>query len=440
MFIDEIKINVKGGNGGNGSVSFLREKYFPNGGPDGGNGGKGGSVILEGSQEINTLSFFGRRIHFSAQKGANGSSRRKAGKDGKDTIVQVPLGTVVYNEESGRVIGDITRHGQQLVVAKGGRGGRGNECFATPNYKAPKFAENGEIVTDRWIRLELRLIAHAGLIGFPNAGKSTLLSQISSAKPKIAPYPFTTLTPNLGAVKTVKGKSYVFADIPGLIEGAHKGKGLGDKFLKHISRTKMLVHVIDLTQVDPNAATHNYYIIMKELSGYNVSLAKLPVIVAANKVDVIGTEEAFFALRQELEAEGIKCFAISALTGEGVEELLEEALQIIDRQRTDVPEFLPQDDDEEKDFVVINEETEGIKKKPFTIEKVQDYYVVHGRDTERMVQMLDLENDEAVKHLQDRLKRMGVEDELERMGIKQGAFVVIGDYEFNYYKDIEISC
>ena len=432
MFIDEVKINVKGGGGGNGCVSLHREKFNPKGGPDGGNGGKGGSVILEGSSGLNTLSVFQRRVHFFAERGSHGKGSRKHGKVGKDRIVKVPLGTCIYDVDSGELIGDVTEDGQQIVVARGGRGGRGNLAFATSNYRVPRFAEKGEEVTDRWIKLELKLIAQVGLIGLPNAGKSTFLSTVSAAKPKIASYPFTTISPNLGAVQADIGVQYIFADIPGLIEGAHTGKGLGDRFLRHISRTKILVHLIDLLEVDPEDPLENYLVIMNELYSFDEDMARKPIIVAANKVDIVGTEEAFYSLSKALEEKDVRCFPISALTGEGFDDLLKEIFKTIARVEQEEIERKAQ---EAEKFVVIDMESEGLKKKQFTIEPVEDYFVVHGESVERMVQMTDLDNDEAVHHLQMRIKRMGVEDELKAMGINEGDFVVIGNFEFNFVDD-----
>jgi len=432
MFIDEAKINVKAGDGGNGCISLHREKYCPKGGPDGGNGGKGGDIIIEGTSAMNTLSPFKKRVHFAAQRGRHGKSNNKSGKKGKDTIIMVPRGTIVYDDSSGKIIGDITRDGQQLIVAAGGRGGRGNAAFATAFYRVPTFSEKGEKVEDRWIRFELRLIAHVGLVGLPNVGKSTFLAAISAAKPKIASYPFTTLSPNLGVVQAAEAVSYIFADIPGVIEGAHQGKGLGDRFLRHISRTKILLLIFDLTEVDPESPLKNYNLVMNEIDSYSSKLAHKPMVVAANKIDIVGTEEAFFALEEAFFKLDIKCHPISALTREGIDDLLTGILKLL---ATSKKEDFPT---EETELVVIDMKSEGIEERQFTIEKVEDYFVVHGRNPERMVQMLDLDNDEAVRHLQMRLKRMGVEEKLKKMGVKDGDFVVLGEYEFNFIEEKEL--
>lgn len=431
MFIDEVKISVKGGDGGNGCVSLHREKFNPKGGPDGGNGGKGGDVILEGSSGMNTLSVFKKRVHILAERGTHGKGNNMHGKVGKDIVVKVPLGTSIYDIDSGDLIGDITEEGQRVVAAEGGRGGRGNAAFATCNYRVPRFAEKGEVVPAKWIKMELKLIAHVGLVGLPNAGKSTFLTAISAARPKIDSYPFTTISPNLGAVQAAEGVQYIFADIPGLIEGAHEGKGLGDRFLRHVSRNKMLVHLIDLSEVDPESPLDNYNIILNELRQFDEDLSKRPTVVAANKIDLVGTEEAFFALQKELKKKGIHCFPISAMTGEGMEDLLQEIFRVLARVENERRQI----EAEARERVIIDMQSEGLDQKQFTIEPVDDYFVVHGRGIERMVQMLDLDNDEAVYHLQNRIKRMGIEDELKRMGINEGDFVVIGNYEFNFVDD-----
>jgi GTPase len=434
MFIDEIKINVKSGDGGNGCISTHREIYKPLGGPNGGNGGRGGSIMLEGTTSMNTLNVFKKRVHIKGNRGEHGRGKNQHGKDAEDTIVLVPLGTVVYDSETGRVIGDIVREGQRLAVAKGGRGGRGNAAFATPNYRVPRFAERGERGEERWIKLELRTIAHVGLVGFPNAGKSTFLANTTAAKPKIADYPFTTLSPNLGVYEKGYGKRYIFADIPGLIEGASQGTGLGDKFLRHISRTKMLIHLIDLTTVNPDKPLENYEIIMRELKNYSPALIEKPMLVAGNKTDVAGTEEAFFALEKALQDKDIKCFAISAASGEGMEELLEETFRVLD---TLGEEIIVETPEPEEELVIVDETTEDLRQ--FTIEHEDGVYRVRGKNPERMVQMTDLENEEGLYHLQQRLKRMGIDERLKKMGARDGDTVVIGDYEFEYTDEQKIS-
>jgi len=433
MFVDEAKIFVKGGDGGNGCVSFHREKYVPHGGPDGGNGGKGGDVILRGSRSLNNLGVFKKRVHIKAKKGQHGKGNNCFGKDGPDEIVDVPSGTIVYDYESGKIIGDITEENQTLVVATGGRGGRGNASFATANYKLPRFAEKGEKGQARWIKLELRVIAHVGIIGMPNAGKSTLLAALTNAKPKIADYSFTTISVNLGVFEKTTGIQYILADIPGLIEGAATGAGLGHKFLRHVSRTEILIHVIDLTGVEPDNPLNNYWTIRRELENFEKTLIEKPEIVAANKTDVVGTEEAYFSLEKELDKIGVKCFPISAAGRRGLEELKNEIFSILEA----LPSREGKEPEHMKDFMVVDETTEQLEQ--FRIEKEGRLYRVKGKNPERMVQMTDLENEEAVRYLQARLKRMGVEESLEQMGIEDGDTVLIGDYEFDYFKESEFA-
>ncbi len=428
MFIDEAKIYVKGGDGGNGCVSIHREYCNPRGGPDGGNGGRGGSVILEGSRSLNTLLPFRKKVHFKAQRGSHGQGNNKSGKDGEDLIVYVPLGTVVYDASSGKLIGDIIKEGSRIVVAKGGRGGRGNAAFATANYRVPRFAERGEKGEERWIKLELRSIAHVGIVGMPNAGKSTFLSMVSRAKPKIADYPFTTLHPHLGVVKKDEATQYIFADIPGLIEGASKGSGLGHRFLRHITRTKVLLHIIDVTMVDPKDPLDLYHKIMKELEEYDLSLLDKPMVVAANKTDIPGTEEGYFALEDALKKQGMKCFPISAARGEGLDEVLKEIFKIL--QNMDDDFSIPLSN---KDMVVVDEFTENIE--PVRVIREGEKFRILGKSPERMAYMLDLYNEEALHYFQQCLRRMGVEEKLEELGAKDGDTVVVGDFEFDYFSD-----
>ncbi|MGB9867809.1 MAG: GTPase ObgE [Bacillota bacterium] len=321
LFVDRVKIYVKGGDGGNGCVAFRREKFVPKGGPSGGDGGNGGSVILEADQGMSTLIDFHYRAHFKAEKGEHGKGSNCHGADGKDIVVRVPVGTVAVDAETGQVLGDLTAHGQRLVVARGGRGGRGNARFATATNQAPRYAEQGLPGEERWILLELKLIADVGIIGMPNAGKSTLLSRISAARPEIADYPFTTKFPVLGVVSLPDGRSFVAADIPGLIEGASAGKGLGLEFLRHVERTKLLVHVVDLVPPEGDPLG-NYEIVNKELERYGHGLSHKPQVIAANKMDLPGAREALERLEAFGQQRGIEVFGISAVTGEGVTELL----------------------------------------------------------------------------------------------------------------------
>jgi len=326
MFIDEAVINVKAGDGGNGCVSFRREAFVPKGGPDGGDGGDGGSVIFEADHHKRTLLDFKYKKHIKAERGVHGKGKNMTGKCGKDLIVKVPMGTILYDKETGDQIADLTESGQQIVVAEGGRGGKGNARFATSTRQAPKFAQPGKPGEERIIKMELKLIAEVGLIGCPNAGKSTLLSRISHAHPEIASYPFTTKSPNLGVVKVGDWGTFTAADIPGLLEGAHSGTGLGDKFLRHIERTKILIHVIDAAGVDGRDPLDDYKTINDELKNYSKELAKRPQIIALNKMDLTEARENVKRIEKELKQ---KVFAISGATGEGIDTLIKEAAKLL---------------------------------------------------------------------------------------------------------------
>ncbi len=320
QFIDRAKVFVQGGHGGNGCVAFRREKFVPKGGPSGGDGGKGGDVVLVADRNVHTLLDFKYKRHYKAERGRHGEGNKRSGKSGEDLEIKVPVGTVVRDAETGEILGDLTEHGQRLIVARGGRGGRGNAAFATPTRRAPDFAEPGQPGEERWIELELKLLADVGLVGFPNAGKSTFLSRISKAKPEIADYPFTTLRPILGVTR-VGDYSFVVADIPGLIEGAHKGKGLGHEFLRHVERTKLLLHLIDLTnpEMEPEEAFEK---INRELELYSPELAKKPQIVVGTKIDALTDRSKVERLKRYFEEKGYPFFAVSAVSGEGMEEFL----------------------------------------------------------------------------------------------------------------------
>jgi len=326
MFIDEATIKLKAGDGGNGCVSFRREKFVPKGGPDGGDGGDGGSIILEADPHKRTLLDFKYKMHFKAERGQNGMGKNKAGKSGKDLLIKIPLGTVVYDKESGDEMADLTQAGAQIVVATGGKGGRGNARFATSTRQTPRFAEKGTTGEEKSLKLELKLIADVGIIGCPNAGKSTLLSRISSAHPQIAAYPFTTKSPNLGVVKVGDWTTFTAADIPGLLEGAHAGTGLGDKFLRHIERTKILIHVIDAAGVDGRDPVQDYHTINKELEYYSKELPKKSQIIALNKMDLPQARENLGKLKKELKQD---VFPISGVTGEGIDKLIKEAAKML---------------------------------------------------------------------------------------------------------------
>ncbi|WP_028845753.1 GTPase ObgE [Thermodesulfatator atlanticus] len=326
-FVDQAKIYVKAGDGGHGCVSFRREKYVPRGGPDGGDGGKGGDVILEATSQLHTLYDFYHQTHFRAENGRPGMGKKMTGRAGRDLILRVPVGTVVRDAETGEILYDFTKDGERFVVARGGKGGRGNARFATPTRQAPRFAEPGEPGEERWIILELKLIADVGLVGLPNAGKSTLLARISAARPKIADYPFTTITPNLGVVKLDDERSFVVADIPGLIEGSHKGVGLGLDFLRHIERTKALLYVLDASRGEDSLK--DFELLQKELSHYHPALLEKPSAIALNKIDIVHDHDFLNKLRAHFEEKGYPVYPISAVTGEGIKELLEGLWRLI---------------------------------------------------------------------------------------------------------------
>lgn len=335
-FIDEAKIYVKAGDGGRGCVSFRREKYIPRGGPDGGDGGKGGNVYMVADRSLASLLDFKYKRNYEAERGEHGQGSNCTGKEGEDIIIRVPVGTVLKNPETGEIVEDLVADGQKIVLVKGGRGGKGNAFFTSSTYQAPKFAQPGEKGGERWLYLELKLLADVGIIGFPNAGKSTLISHISAAKPKIADYPFTTLQPHLGVVKFGEHNNFVVADIPGLIEGAHTGKGLGIKFLKHIERTSLFIHLIDISPQTGRDPLSDFEIINKELKAFNSDMAKRPQIVVLNKVDITEARENLSKILEFFKAKGLEVFSISAVTGEGLDKLIKyvgkEVTRLKDRQ------------------------------------------------------------------------------------------------------------
>lgn len=328
-FVDEVRIRVKAGDGGNGCVSFRREKFIPKGGPDGGDGGKGGDVILQADIQIPTLLDLSYPNKFCAKRGGHGKGKHQTGKDGEDLIIKVPVGTVVKDDQTGEVLEDLIFDGQRFIAVKGGRGGRGNARFATSTIRAPRLAEKGEKGEERYLRFELKLLADVGLIGYPNVGKSTLLAKITSAKPKIASYPFTTLAPNLGVLEKEGERLFIVADIPGLIEGAHRGLGLGLRFLRHIERTRLLIHLLDISQEPPRNSMEDFYSINKELNAYNPSLSKKIQIIALNKIDIPSVRERASYFEKQFSNIGYKLFKISAKTGEGVDELIENVFRIL---------------------------------------------------------------------------------------------------------------
>jgi GTP-binding protein len=424
MFIDKVRIHIKSGKGGNGCISFRREKGVPRGGPDGGDGGDGGNVIALAVEHLNTLVEQYYTQHYKAENGVNGKGKNMHGANGADKIIKVPPGTIIKNADTGEIIADLTSEGQAVILAKGGRGGKGNTRYKSSTNQAPRVAEKGEPGEEMDIDLELRLIADIGLIGYPNAGKSSIISKISSAKPKIANYPFTTLSPVLGVVRVDDEKSFVVADIPGLIEGAHEGIGLGDEFLKHITRTKALIHVIDVASVDGRDPVTDYEKINEELYLYDQKLAELPQIVVANKIDLPQAINGLKKLQNHLSNENhLPIMPISALTGEGLSQLVYTAYELLES----IPVV---EEDKQYQVEIIEYNYEPV----FEIEKVGSKFILSGKPVRRAVLMTDMENDMAVAMLHNKLKNMGVINALSKAGAKDGDIIVVDDIEFTYRK------
>lgn len=430
MFADRAKIYIRSGKGGDGHVSFRREKYVPNGGPDGGDGGHGGSVIFEVDEGLNTLTDFRHIRKYCAQDGEQGGKRNCRGKNGEDIIIKVPQGTVIKELESGRIIADMSGDNRRQVILTGGKGGNGNQHYATATMQAPKYAQPGQPAKELNLFLELKVIADVGLVGFPNVGKSTLLSRVTNARPKIANYHFTTLNPNLGVVDLDGGKGFVIADIPGLIEGASEGVGLGHEFLRHIERTKVLIHLVDAASTEGRDPVEDVYAINKELEKYNEDISKRPQVIAANKIDAIyddGSENPIERLKKEFEPKGVKIFPISAVSGDGLKELLyyvSGLLEDINEAPTVFePEFNPDVD------IVSGTE-------PYTVEfdAKANEYVVEGPRIEKMLGYTNLESERGFKFFQEFLKDNGILDELEALGIQEGDVVRMYGLAFNYYK------
>lgn len=430
MFADRAKIYVRSGKGGDGHVSFRREKYVPNGGPDGGDGGNGGSVIFEIDEGLNTLTDFRHIRKYCAQHGEEGGKKNCHGKNGQDIIIKVPEGTVIKEETTGKVIADMSGDNRRIVLLKGGHGGNGNQHYATSTMQAPKYAQPGQPARELNLILELKVIADVGLVGFPNVGKSTFLSRVSNAKPKIANYHFTTLNPNLGVVDLENG-GFVIADIPGLIEGASEGLGLGHEFLRHIERTKMMIHVVDAASTEGRDPIEDIYIINKELESYQADIATRPQVIAANKVDSIvleeGQEDPVERIRKEFEPKGYKVFPISAVTGAGVKELLYYVKEQLTTLKTEITVFEQEFDPEE--YMPSSED-------PFTAiyDAEADEYVVEGPKIEKMLGYTNLESEKGFSFFQRFLKEQGILAELEKLGIKEGDTVRMYGLTFDYYK------
>lgn len=425
MFVDIAKIYVKAGDGGKGQKAFRREKYVPLGGPAGGDGGKGGDVIFEVEEGLRTLLDFRYQKHFKADKGENGRSKAQHGANAEPKIVKVPPGTIIIDDDTKEIIADLTRHGQRVVVAKGGRGGRGNMRFATPTNPAPEMAEKGEPGEERYIVLELKVLADVGLAGFPSVGKSTLLGAVSKARPKIAAYHFTTLTPNLGVVEVKDGRSFVMADLPGLIEGAHSGAGLGHQFLRHIERTRVVVHVVDMAGTEGRDPYDDWVKINNELEQYNLKLMDRPQIIVANKMDIPEAEENIKEFRAKI-GEKYPIFPISAATGEGIQELLYAIADQLDQ----IPVMPLVEEVETEERKIYKHEVDN--EDQFTIRKENDIFVIESKKIEKLFVMTDFSQEEAAKRFSNILKKMGVENELRRIGAQNGDSVKISDFEFEF--------
>ncbi len=429
MFADRALIYVRSGKGGDGHVSFRREKYVPNGGPDGGDGGRGGDVIFVVDEGLNTLTDFRHIRKYRAQDGETGGKKNCRGKDGEDLIIKVPEGTVIKEADSGKVITDMSGDNRRITLFKGGRGGKGNQHYATSTMQAPKYAQPGQPAQELNLLLELKVIADVGLVGFPNVGKSTFLARVTNAKPKIANYHFTTLNPNLGVVDLDDAKGFVIADIPGLIEGASEGIGLGHEFLRHIERTKVIIHIVDAAGSEGRDPIEDIYAINKELEAYNPDIAKRPQVIAANKMDMIYEEdnEIVNKLKKEFEEKGIEVYAISAVSGKGVKELLykvNDMLEEIDEEPTIFEqEYFPE---------LMNIEND--EAYTVTYDELEDEYVVEGPKIERMLGYTNLENEKGFVFFQKFLKETGILDELEALNIKEGDTVRMYGLSFDYYK------
>lgn len=430
MFSDKVRIFIKSGKGGDGHVSFRRELYVPAGGPDGGNGGHGGDIIFQVDKGLNTLGDFRHNSKYIAQSGEEGGKKRCTGKNGEDLIIKVPEGTVIYDDESGKVIADMSGDNMKETILKGGRGGKGNMNYATATMQAPQYAQPGQEAKELWVRLELKCIADVGLVGFPNVGKSTFLSRVTNARPKIANYHFTTLNPNLGVVDIDGGKGFVIADIPGLIEGASEGVGLGHQFLRHIERTKVIIHIVDAASTEGRDPIADIKAINAELEAYNPDLLKRPQVIAANKIDAIyddgsGTNPVEL-IKAAFEPEGIKVYPISAVTGQGVKELLYAVRELLDNfpddvvifeKEFDVDELLDNSDDNYNVYIDEN----GV-------------FIVEGERIDKMLGYTNLESEKGFNFFQKFMKSSGAIDRLEELGIEEGDTVRVGDYlEFDYY-------
>lgn len=421
MFYDYAKVFVKGGDGGNGAVAFRREKYIPEGGPSGGDGGKGGDVIFLANEGLRTLVDFRYKRHYKAQRGENGRSKNMHGAKGQDLIVNVPVGTIVRVADTKEVIADLTQHGQKVTVAAGGRGGRGNTRFVSSVNRAPEISENGDPGEEKWLELELMLLADVGLTGFPNVGKSTIISHVSAAKPKIADYHFTTIDPNLGVVRLEEGKSFVMVDIPGLIEGASEGAGLGHRFLRHVERTRLLLHVLDAAGSEGRDPLEDFEIINKELQKYNPLLSQRTQVIVANKMDIPGAEENLLRIKEAL-GKNYEVFPVSAVTGQGLQALMYRTWELLAGIPT-VPLVRP-----EEELKVVRVENQ----EPFIVSFHEGKWVIEGPEIDRLLTKTNLATDAGVAHFLRILRKIGVEKELRDKGAKDGDVIRIGELEFDF--------
>lgn len=431
MFADRATIYVRSGKGGDGHVSFRREKYVPNGGPDGGDGGNGGDVIFQVDEGLNTLVDFRHIRKYKAQDGEQGGKKNCHGKNGQDIVIKVPAGTVIKEAETGKVITDMSGDNKKVVLLKGGRGGNGNQHYATSTMQAPKYAQPGQPAQELTLLLELKVIADVGLVGFPNVGKSTLLSRVTNAQPKIANYHFTTLSPNLGVVDLEGSRGFVIADIPGLIEGASEGAGLGHEFLRHIERTKVIIHIVDAAGTEGRDPVADIYAINKELESYNADISKRPQVIAANKMDAVYDEEGndpLAALKAEFEPKGIPVYPISAISGKGLNELLYHVREMLD-QVDEEPTVFAQE-------YFPEEERISDSNMPYTVEydAEADEYVIEGPRIEKMLGYTNLESEKGFTFFQNFLKDTGILDQLEELGIQEGDTVRMYGLSFDYYK------
>ena len=424
MFTDYAKIIIKSGNGGDGAVTFRREKYVAAGGPDGGDGGKGGDIYFRVDPNANTLIDFRYNKKFKAQNGENGSGGNKYGKSGEDLYIDVPIGTIIRDSETGKIVADLSKEGQVELVLKGGRGGKGNSHFATATRQVPRFAQAGEDGEEKEVILELKLLADVGLLGFPNVGKSTFLSVVTDAKPKIANYHFTTIEPNLGVVKTEKGDSFVIADIPGIIEGASEGIGLGIQFLRHVERTRLLLHVIDVSGVEGRNPVQDFHTINEELKKYSEKLSQRKQIIVANKIDIMQDDTGYKELEKLAKEQNIEIFKISGATGQGIKELLNRVSEVL--------KTLPKEeivDEEDRVVYTLNDDSND-----FTVRKEDGIFIIEGKAINRLMGRINIDDNESMYYFEKSLKQLGIEAELKKQGIKEGDTVKVLNWTFEWYE------